>query len=477
VRQVQSRIAALRNLATSHPEIAVALAELPRLSVSSVRAVDDTELALTTLAGLTNLIGDDPELAALRSDLQITRQSELEAAHLDRIAVAQQALAAALADAGSLESADFRRQASRAMRQLQDLAASDADLIRNAKEAYVAEFVSAAQLLIEAKRFSLARELLNAAAEQIPTAASITEARARLDAIQTSYRTERAEQQRAARLLALRQRFQLEVDSNQLERAGQTLAEILQTNVDGGFSRTTAPQRLAVAYADRAQQALAAGKFAQARQALDSAATFAPNFDRIDTLRTDVDIAQLSRDLQSWFAGETAESTATVGANVERYQTLLPRADFTSARDTWVLRVRDRLLALATEPEKHNALLADASTVLPDSALLASIMPIQIPTLELADILGDWCDKETRLEFTPTSMRFDLGRQAISYDVNRYQVRDEVILVLWQQSRDQAVEFEFGRFSESKTEMIQIRGREAGKNNWQTYNRTFSRCR
>ena len=51
-----------------------------------------------------------------------------------------------------------------------------------------------------------------------------------VDAVQTSYRTERAEQQRAARLLALRQRFQLEVDSNQLERAGQTLAEILQTN-------------------------------------------------------------------------------------------------------------------------------------------------------------------------------------------------------------------------------------------------------
>ena len=73
-------------------------------------------------------------------------------------------------------------------------------------------------------------------------------------------------------------------------------------------------------------------------------------------------------------------------------------------------------------------------------------------------------------------MRFVATNLDEAYPVQDYQVLDEEIRVRWEQARGRTIEFEFGRFSESGDRMVQLRGRELGDSNWQTYNRSFSRC-
>jgi hypothetical protein len=409
-------------------------------------------------------------LSAARATYYALREEQQRLVDLE---AAQRELSASLVDTSALASADARRRADRALAQLRQLVEDDAPTFIAARQRYVTVYVAAANPLIDAKRFTLARQLLDAAAKQAPDSAAVNQAANRLRAAQSTYQTAREEQQRLARIEALQQKFSYEVNSGQLERAGATLGEYRSANPDTPFARSDGPAALADAYASRAEEQLANEAFGDARQSVAEGLGFVSDWERLRKLGAAVTQAELHHGIVQWFDGNSRRSVAALREDIQRYRATT--ADqFAADRRTWAQRVRARLQRLTSDPDAHNALLADALALLPGSKLLTDIQPLQAPPLlVLADILGQWCGDDVELEFAEKRMQFSLGP---SYDVKSYAVGAELITVHWQ-NRNQEVIFEFGGFSPSKSEMVQLRGRQAQSNDWQTYNRAFTRCR
>jgi serine/threonine protein kinase len=470
VRRAQARMATLERLESGHQELQRARAELPRLGATSVRLMEDTDRALTTLAVLTQLLGSNPELSKLQTDLEVEQARESEALRLARIVEVRSAISAALGEPAGLEQAEVRRRIDRDLATLGELAGGDSEALGEARQEYVESFVSAAGPLIGAKRFSLARELIEAAARQDGGSVAVRTARAELVEAESTYREERALQQRTARLLALRQRFELELGSGQLSRAEQTLAEFRDLDDRDTFGRTLAPRALADAYLGRASGALTAEDFELVRASLARAESFSADAAAVARIRKQLSSAMLETTVVAWFSGSMEGDPSEVRSAIERLRAM-EGDGFGSLQSQWSALASGHLAGLAAEPERYNAL-----SLLPESPELRALTPLEIATLGLGDLLGSWCDPNVRVEFEESSMRFVATNLDEAYPVQDYQVLDEEIRVRWEQARGRTIEFEFGRFSESGDRMVQLRGRELGDSNWQTYNRSFSRC-
>ncbi|MEJ2089744.1 MAG: hypothetical protein P8Y69_14970, partial [Gammaproteobacteria bacterium] len=233
---------------------------------------------------------------------------------------------------------------------------------------------------------------------------------------------------------------------------------------------------LAEAYTDRAVQARERGEFDAAREAISRARVHTQDRRALDAIALSIDRAELGRNISAWFSGGSDRTLAQVAQDMERFKSLAGDS-FATVRSQWEQASVNRLQALSTNPDAHNALLADLQSLLPDSRVLAGIQGLaQVPTLALEDLLGRWCDDKMELELTANQMRWDLGNRKVDYNVTKYDVNDEQIVVRWRQDNDTEVLFEFGRFSDAKDQMTQIRGRAANSDKWNDYNRRFRRC-
>jgi serine/threonine protein kinase len=475
-RDIEARIATLAALQPTHPELTRVREALPGLIERHVRGIDDPDAALAGLAALEEVAGSDPSFVALRSELEQDRRAEREADRQDGIRAAESELQAALASTSALEQTETRRRADQALRELETLASDDAARVSRAREQYVAAFVAAAAPLIEAKRFSLAGELIDSAAEKIPGSDAVAGAQKELASARSAYQQERETQQALARQSALRQRFQLDVSTGELDKAGRSLDELRRMDPGDDFVKTRAPEMLAEAYAKRASAAVDRGEFDAARTAVATGLTYAADSQALMALRRSIDTAELRAGIASWFSGDTDRPATAVAADMQRFRTVSGDG-FRAAEAEWEGMAKARLQRLQSDPGAYNALLTDLQTALPDSRVLAGITPLSLrPDLAVQDIFGNWCGPKIKLELSRNNLRFDLGNRKVDYPVTRYQLDDQLILVHWQQERSKEFVFEFGRFSDARDQMTQIRGREANSNQWQTYNRTFNRC-
>jgi len=475
-QQIQARMAALSALAPQSPALVETAGELRRLIEQHVRGIADTDTALAELGQLSDLTGSDDALAALRAELEEKRGAEREAERVATIRNAESALDAALADSATIEDAGVRRRAAQALQELESVASDQPDRVAAARQRYAAALLAAAGPLIDAKRFSLAEDLLKAARDATPDNPDVAGTTRKLDQARSAYREEREAQQALARANALRQRFELSVRAGELEQASAALRELRGADAADDFARDRAPEMLAEAYGGRASQALQRGDFGGARAAVTAGLAYAPNREALDSLMRSIDRAELQAGISAWFSGDRNVPATTVTQELERFRALSGEA-FGSAREQWETVAMSRLDGLASDPAAYNALLQQLKLALPDSRALGRLEPLAPPpTLAVDDLLGNWCsDQSIRLELSRNQMRFDLGRQAVSYNVLGYDVGDDLISMRWQ-DQNKTLVFEFGRFSDAKDRMTQIRGREIGSNSWQEYNRSFRRC-
>ena len=102
---------------------------------------------------------------------------------------------------------------------------------------------------------------------------------------------------------------------------------------------------------------------------------------------------------------------------------------------------------------------------------------MRVPGLSERDLLGRWCaSDDIELEFEQRRMVFSFGGTRADYRVSAYDVNGDTIQVSWDDRQLGPMVFEFGDFTDSRDRMVQLRGRQASAENWQTYNRGFSRC-
>jgi hypothetical protein len=281
------------------------------------------------------------------------------------------------------------------------------------------------------------------------------------------------------------------------------------------------------------RQRLDAGNVEGAGELVARGLDIVPGHPGLEKLGSDVDRAILRADIAGWFAGQGSLSAARVRGLTQRYRELAPE-DYGEREAVWAASAAGYLSTLRNDPEAHNRFLQDARSVLADDGPLAGLatilpalpepdvdvtaagpqtipqqappraseqrptaapqvveVPVErqpaatipapistpaIPQLASGDLLGRWCTEDLQIEFEQDRMVFTLNGGRANYPVSAYDVSGESILVNWSDRQLGPMIFEFGRFTDDREKMVQIRGRPADDETWRTYNRDFLRC-
>jgi hypothetical protein len=499
MREVLERINELEALQPQHALLAQAGTRLDSAVEQAVRRQPTTAAGLTLIETAEDLLGSKPALAQLKSSLQSRLLAEQAAERRAAVETAEARLREALQSEIALADDSPRESARRALAELAAVLEDDPGRLASARQRYVDAHLAAAEALVADKRFSVAERVLDAAATQADSGPTspVVAARNSLAAARQASRQERARQETQARIEALAQRFSLEVNSGQITRARQTLADYRQLDPDSSLAGDEGDQRLAAGYLRIARQRLDAGNLEGARQLVAGGLEVVPGHDALERLGVEADRLSLLSQISGWFSGKLTQSAANMRALTERYRQMNPD-DYANQEVAWAASAAHYLATLTDDPGAYNQFLEDARSVLVDHgalADLAAIVPIEpesqrervveqthvpddpaVPALSFNDLLGRWCAQNIEIEFERSRMVFILDSGRADYRISGYDVADDTIHVNWDDRQLGPMVFEFGQFTEAKDEMVQLRGRPAGNNNWQTYNRNFLRC-
>ena len=497
--EVMGRIDALRQIDASHPRVTSARTELERRVRELIDSQPDSRSALTLLSEARQVLGDTSLYTDLARSLNARQEQEQTAALRARVEQAERAIAAALA-AGNLDSANGQRNVSDALARLRGLDGVDATTVARQQTRIVSAYAEQIEPLIDARRFSVAADMLTAA-RRIDSDDAMLETLARnLESSQREYRAARAEQERQARLDALQARFDRELSAKQLTRAGTTLSEYRELEPDAAFLND-APERLASALAAEATRMARSNQTTNAGRLLQQGRALAPDDARWAEVERTIEAAQLRLRVLAWFNGTSQRSMPQIRDAISTLRDTQGN-NFTRLVTTWEAAAGEHLRTLQGQREAHNRFLADAQALLPSSRVLRQTSPIAAPaapapiatprideppvpaptpaapsapsTLTLNDIAGRWCGDNMEMIFSANTMTFNINRQRIDYSVTQYEYTPELIRVFWNDRRVGDMIFEFNDFSSNG--MTQVRGRKADSRTWQNYNRALKRC-
>ncbi|HEX7038381.1 MAG TPA: serine/threonine-protein kinase [Pseudomonadales bacterium] len=500
LRQVLDRRNALEALQADHPALAAVDA---RVDAALERAVQSRSAAagLELVTAAQELLGDRPTLVALRGTLEARLAAERAAAERAALAAAEDRLRAAVR--ADLADDSARRVARSAFEELAERLADEPARLAPSRRLYVDAHLAAAVELVNEKRFTVAeRVLANLEAGSAAEAEALAAARDALTAARSAFREERARQEALARIEALEQRFKLEVSSGQLARAERTLDEYRTLNPDGELSRGEGLRLLTSAYQRLARQRLDAGDLAGAGTLVQEGLELAPGDAALVAIGREAERLGLLADISAWFSGARDDAAESVAPLLRRYRQMSPD-DYRTQEVAWAAAAAEHLATLASDREAYNRFLEQSRALLDDPGPLAALTPLEppapvrpardselalvptpareapprVPSLSERDLLGRWCaSDEIELEFQQRRMVFSFGGTRADYRVRAYEVNGDTIRVNWDDRQLGPMVFEFGDFTDTRDRMVQLRGRQASAESWQTYNRGFSRC-
>jgi serine/threonine protein kinase len=482
LNSLSTRIAALAALDPGNPLIQSTRASAAQRITAGATSTAKGGKFDAALALLTEAAVHLPGVA----DIPAAR-SQVEALQLDAARQAQErALTAALGafraviDRAQPADAAWQREADAALAALSRTAGSES-AAAVARDQLAATYLDAAGGLIDAKRFTVAAQLLDKAEQLTPRSAALQTRRAQWTQASERNKLERAAEELAARVDAAKQRFGNEVKAGRFDRARSTLTE-LQTIAakDDVFVVRDAP-------------AMLANREAAASRRIDALLSSPESIDR-----------------------------AALSSAVEVYRAAAPES-YRSRSSAWLATIKRRLADLAPDPAAHNTYLAAVQGALADLPALQSLRPLEAkavpptPSSQLAerapatstatapasspssganevaqamqapavaapaaepDLLGNWCGDGLGLAFAANEYSFELGGgRTIKYPVVRYERAGSVITMSWTDKNLGAMVTEFGEFSADGQSMVQLRGKTAASAQWQTYNRRFRRCK
>ncbi|MET0499605.1 MAG: protein kinase [Steroidobacteraceae bacterium] len=381
-------------------------------------------------------------ITAARSRVEALQVESGKRAQDQLAAAAQQKFRAVLERAAPTETA-WQREADAALAALRKVATND-EVSTTSLQQLASAYVDAAGKLADAKRFTIAAQLLDKAEQLTPKSPIVLARREQLTQAAERLKTERAAEELAAKLDATRQRFDHEIKSRQFDRARKTLGELQAIgSKDDAFVTRQAPTMLVDGYAGSARAALKAGNLDNARQLARAGMAFQKDDARFAQLLTEIDAAAAVR----------------------------PEPKAAPAPSTSV--------AVASAPAPA-AIAPAVTTSLP--ATPPAVAPIPTPVAAAPapepSLLGSWCSDGLGLDFAASTYAFDIGGgRVIKYPVERYQRNDDTITMNWTDKTLGAMVTEFGEFSADGQSMVQMRGKTAAGSEWKSYNRRFRRCK
>lgn len=501
LRDVLDRRNALETLQRDHPALADAER---RLDAALERAVRERPAGagLELLTAAQDLLGPRRNLTEMRGALEARVAAERAAAQRAAIAAAEDRLRSTVR--GDLSEETARRSARAAFEELAGMTADEPGRIAPLRRLYVDAHLASAARLVEEKRFSVAeRVLAGLEPEGAAEADALADARASLARARDAFRDERARQDALARIEALAQRFSLEVSSGQLSRARQTLDEYRALHPDGELSRGGGLRRLTSGYQQLARQRLDSGDLAGAGETARAGLELAPGDDVLESIGREAERLGLLAEISAWFSGTGTGTPDRVAGWLSRYRQMDPDG-YATQEVAWASAAAEHLATLRSNREAHNRFLDQARMLLRDPGPLVGLNPLappspaaeqQVPAevaslpeaateapdpaprLSERDLLGRWCaGEDIELEFEQRRMVFSFGGARADYRIREYDVNGDTIRVNWDDRQLGPMVFEFGRFTEARDRMVQLRGRQAAAGDWQTYNRDFLRC-
>lgn len=467
-------------------------------------------------------------VATARTQIEALQEEASRRAQSQAIAAAQQKFSVVLNKAAPTDNG-WQREADAALAALQKIASNED--ANTARQQLATRYLDAAGSLGDEKRFTVASQMLAKAEALTPKGAAVQARREQLAQAAERLKTERAAEELAAKVSAVRQRFAHEVNSRQFDRARKTLAELQAINANDPFVTGDAPALLADGYAAAAQTALKSGDYTAALRFARAGAAMAPGDNRFTQLRADIDTAA-SRRVDALLSTSGALDRNSLTSLIALYKASMPDR-YQALSPTWVTRIKARLADLASDPTRHNAYLSALQMAFEDIATLQAIRPLEVrvavtepkppaqpPTTSPASspvsqpvsqpapqsapaqtvpvvvaanpaptppvaiatpeptLLGKWCGDGLGLNFSPSSYAFELpGGRTIQYEVERYQRANNAITMSWTDKTLGSMVTEFGDFSADGQSMVQMRGKTASSSDWKSYNRKFKRCK
>jgi serine/threonine protein kinase len=539
MRSVQAALRELQRVDAENGLLNTGDRQVKRLVVQALEQQNDLSNALILVGQVRTEIGDFLELTRLERGLQSQQRQEIVRTMQRKIAQALEVLHKALSDFGELETLAGRRDALNALTQLSQTAGVDQAVMQESIERYAMAHATAADTLIDRRRFSVAGEVLDFAARGAPDHRAIVSAQSRLIEQQAQFRLAREAQDRQARLVALEDLFRTEVNAAQLERALQTLEEYRSLDSSSAFATNQAQKLLLQAYELQARRLIARDELTNALAMIDEGSALQPG-SIWGELRAEVEFKRLHLRILAWSQGSTRYELAAISEYKARIQAE-HKADYPGLLNQWEQQAMAHLNGLRSETDKFDRFLTAAQTVLDDSSRVNRVQRItppvrekvviakkpevkksdssettrpgtvvtqtvvaqpvvaqpvvtlpdeprerQKPVVELAktpapkplalrDISGQWCGDALNLTFSMDSMSFIVGKRRIKYDVTAYEYQTDMVSVKWRDRRAEMI-FEFGTFADDGQSMTQLRGRRADEGDWQIYNRLLRRC-
>jgi len=247
LRSLGTRISALAALEPADPLIQSARASAARRITASATNTAKSgrfDAALALLAEAAVQLPGVADIAAARSQVEALQLEAARQAQDRALTAAREAFRAVIDRAQPAEAA-WQREADAALAALRKTAGSES-ATAVAREQLAATYLDAAGQLIDAKRFTVAAQLLDKAEQLTPRSAALQTRRAQWTQASERNKVERAAEELAARVDAAKQRFGNEIKAGRLDRARSTLAE-LQTIApkDDAFVQRDAPAMLA----------------------------------------------------------------------------------------------------------------------------------------------------------------------------------------------------------------------------------------
>ena len=297
-------------------------------------------------------------------------------------------------------------------------------------------------------------------------------------------KVERAAQELAARVDAAKQRFGNEIKAGRFDRARSTLVELQTIAAKDDVFVRDAPATLADALARRIDVLLSSPE-AIDRAALSSLVGMyratAPESYRSRTPAWLATIKRRLADLAADPAAHNAYLAAVQGALVDSPGVASAASGRTKTGAIGVEATGCRARARAdfdihcstSAPSNGSVASNGSATVAPAVQPPAAAAPAAEPNL-----LGKWCGEGLGLAFAANKYSFDLGGgRTIKYPVVSYQRAGDVVTMSWTDKNLGQMVTEFGEFSADGQNMVHLRGKTAASAQWQTYNRTFRRCK
>ncbi|MEM9622204.1 MAG: protein kinase [Pseudomonadota bacterium] len=377
VRELRYREEELRELAPEHPTLNNIDSRLQTTVISAIQQETDVASALELVAEAQRELGGSTDLQALREELIETQQAQIAAARQQQIKKARTALNDALTTR-QLEARSGRTAALDALRELLALVAADSSTGRTAIDQFAQAHANAARPLIEAQRFNSAQTILEAGRSGAGNHSALRDAQALLERREERNRIARQERERQARLAALQDRFENELNALQLTRARQTLAEYRQLDSTSSFATTEGITSLLAVYAARIEQLTGRMELTNATNLLGTAREIDAGDARWQQLEANITAARRQLRVTAWFKGESERGVAEIRQAMDQ----LRRHDedaYEDATGQWAKMAEERLIQLRNNRVNHNRFLTDAKLLIPGSRLLADIDAIAPP--------------------------------------------------------------------------------------------------